>query len=231
MGQPVTISTSDIPASYCPESFAAAWAFGVAHLSAELAGNNFSYNYGPTTPAPDDQGKPWFRTDATTGLPDKWYVFVGGSWVSLHPMPIGAVVMYEGSLASIETYDGGEAGTVTATTGPMWERVTQLDARFPMGPGTLPSGTAVAVTNTGGEEKHALTEEELPNIEIHTRQRTDLVDGGGSAASLVHATFGAQVTVDEFGGDASGNTVAHNNLPPYYGIFFIRRTARLYYRI
>lgn len=231
MGQTVTISTSDVPASYCPPSFAAAWAFGVSLLSAELAGNNFSFNYGPTTPAPDDQGKPWLRTDPTTGLPYRWYVFVGGSWVALHPFPVGFVGMYEGSLASIDTYDGGEAGTVTATTGPMWERVTQLDARFPMGPGTLPSGAAVAVTNTGGEEKHTLVEAELPKIEIQSRQRTDLVDGGGSAALLDHATFGTQVTVDEFGGDASGNTVAHNNLPPFYSLFFIRRTARLYYRI
>lgn len=139
--------------------------------------------------------------------------------------------MYEGSLASIETYDGGEAGAVTATTGPMWERVTQLDARFPIGPGTLPSGTAVAVTNTGGEEKHTLLEEELPNIEIKSRHRTDLQDGGGSAALHNLPTFGTQVTVDEFGGDASGNTVAHNNLPPYYCLQFIRRTGRLYYRI
>lgn len=138
--------------------------------------------------------------------------------------------MYEGSQASIETYDGGEAGTVTATTGPMWERVTQLDARFPIGPGTLPSGTAVAVTNTGGEEKHTLVENELPNIEIQSRQRVDLVDGGNSAALLLHATVGTQVTVDEFGGDANGNTVAHNTLPLYYAIFFIRRTGRLYYR-
>jgi hypothetical protein len=231
MGQTVNISTSDVPPSYCPSSIQVDWPFLVALLSAELAGANFTFNYGPDTPAPDDQDKPWFKTDANF-LSERWYTFSSGAWVSLHPEAPGSVKMYEGLEATIETYDGGEAGTVTATTGPMWEKVTALNGRFPLGPGTLASGTVVAVTNTGGEEKHELTEEELPNITIQTKQRSDLQDGGGSIAHFTHATFpGDTVDVDEFGGDADGETVAHNNMPPYYGIFFIRRTARTHYRI
>lgn len=229
-GQTVTITSATIPSDYCPASWSEGWAFSVPQLIAMLAGNNFSFNYGPDTPAPDDQDKPWLKTDASF-VPDKWYTYVGGSWISKHPIPAGAVWMYEGVEASIDTYDGGEAGTVTATTGPMWEKVSALNGRFPLGPGTLESGTAVAVTNTGGAEKHELVEAELPHIAIQSRQRNDLVDGGGSIALLDHDTVGTVVTVDEFGGDEDGATTPHNNMPPYYGIFFIRKTARTHYRI
>jgi hypothetical protein len=201
-------------------------------LQADLLGNQTTFNYGPDTPTPDNQDRPWFKTDANY-LPERWYTFSNGSWVSRHPVAAGAIVMYEGSEASIPTYDGGEAGVVTATTGPMWEKVSALDARFPLGPGTLASGTAVAVTNTGGEEKHELTRAELPEIQIDTplKRRTDLQDGGGSTA-LFETSFSLSSAVNvDVPTEELGDGDAHNNMPPYYAVFFIRRTARTHYRI
>lgn len=171
-----------------------------------------------------------------------------GAWISLHPLPPGAVMMYEGSEASITTFDGGEAGAVTSISGPMWEKVTQLNARFPVGPGTLPSTAVINVTDTGGEENHELIEEEIPE---HTHLIADpevgassltspnqVLDNQVTDAGLLNYTLQGktdeEATVGKtspFGGDADGDTVGHNNLPPYYGIFFIRRTARTHYRV
>jgi hypothetical protein len=226
--QVVQFSAASFPAGFCgsPQEW---FSLFTTLLSGSVLTS--AYNLGSDTPTPDNQDKPWFKTDAA-GRPERWYLYVDGAWIARHPVAAGSIVMYEGAEASIPTFDGGEAGTVTATTGPMWEKVAQLDGKFPLGPGTLPmSGTAVAVTNTGGAEKHALVESELPKIAIQSRQRTDLQDGGGSAALLNHATFGTQVTVDEFGGDSTGATVAHNNMPPYYAVFFLRKTARTHYRV
>lgn len=229
MGQPVTISTASVPSDFCPTSFAQAWPFGVSLLQAELSGNNFSFNYGPTTPGPDDRDKPWFRTNAD-GTPDRWYVYVSGAWIAKNPTPVGATWIFTGIEADITTFDGGEAGAVTATTGPMWERDTAFDARFPVGVGTLPSTATIAVTGTGGEEKHKLIEEEIP---AHDHNLPIVMSTKVSPKTL-HAESGSEVggvAPEVFGGDSTGATVEHNNLPPYVGVFFIRKTARLYYRL
>lgn len=227
----VNISTASVPEAWCNLTLQEIWPKLASLLQVEIPSTD--YNFGPDTPAPDKQDKPWLKTDASY-VPDRWYVYSSGAWIAKHPDAPGKIVIYDGLEADIATYDGGEAGTVTATTGPMWEKYTPLNARFPIGIGTLPSGkliTLVGADATGGEEKHELVESELPNIEIHSRQRTDLQDGGGSAALLQHDTFGTQVTVDEFGGDADGDTEAHNNMPPYAGVIFIKKTARTHYRI
>lgn len=235
MSQPVTISSASVPTDYCPSTLQTAWPFLVGLLSAELAGENATYVKGPTTPAsPDDQDKPWLRLNSD-GTMDRWYVYHGGVWIARHPFPTGAIIIYDGAEASIDTYDGGEAGTVTATTGPMWERVTALNARFPLGVGTLPSGTAVAVTNTGGEEKHTLIEEEIP-AHTHALHYTPnhATDNGAGPDIEVFRTATASdpsLSPDSFGGDADNETVAHNTMPPYYTVFFLKKTARQFYRL
>jgi hypothetical protein len=34
-----------------------------------------------------------------------------------------------------------------------------------------------------------------------------------------------------FGGDGAGATTPHQNMPPYLGVYFLRRTSRLYYTV
>lgn len=227
----INFTLSPFPVGYCfttPNQFAVDL---ITRLSGELAGDASFFNYGPNTPAPDDQDKPWIRLDSNGNI-DKIYSFSNGAWVARHPVAPGIVVMYEGSEASITTLDGGESGAITATTGPMWEKVSTMDARFPIGPGTLASGTIVNVGDTGGEEKVELLE---ANIPIHVMNGY-IVDTGANLATRGILSDDDRSTtaheIDRFGGDpVTDATVAHNNLPPYKAIFFIRRTARTHYRL
>lgn len=236
MGQAVALSTASVPTDYCPPSLAVAWPFLVGLMSAELTGANSTFNFGPTTPAPDDQDKPWFRTDGD-GNPDRLYVFSDGSWISKHPIAAGAVWMFDGLEADIETYDGGEAGTVTATTGPMWEKYSAMNGRFPVGPGTIGTGTGavnVGVGGTGGAHEHTLALDEIPK-HSHPFTAASYVDGGNNTPVKIIGDddWGNDtITVDTpAGGQTDGTTKAVNTLPPYSGIWFIRKTARTHYRI
>ncbi len=233
----VNITTANVPAGYCAGNLPELWTFLVSLLEADLAGSLNTFNDGTTTPSPDDQDKPWFRA-AADGLPDAWSRFVGGAWVSKHPMAPGLINLYLGTEASIDTLDGGEVGAVTATTGPMWEKVSAFDARFPVGVGTFPSTTAVLVSGTGGEEKHTLIRTELPDIKLSTDSiiRNNVQDGGTANCYGPDTTVGAFVEDDplmteELSGDTDSTNNAHNNLPPYIGVFFIRRTNRTHYRL
>lgn len=225
----VNISTASVPADYCPGDLPTTWPFLVSLLSANAPFS--AYNMGADTPAPDDQDKPWFKFDAN-GLPERWYAYVGGAWIARHPEAPGGIKLYLGTEASITTYDGGEAGTVTATTGPMWEKVSDFDAKFPVGVGSFASGTAVAASGTGGEEKHTITQAELPNVTLTValQERTNVPGAGSNKAYSVEGNVAATplVTSSLNGGVTQ---VAGNNLPPYVGTFFIRRTARTHYRV
>ncbi len=50
-------------------------------------------------------------------------------------------------------YDGGDAGAISDTTGPMWEEVVGMQGKFPLGVG---GGLAAAVGDTGGQKEHTL---------------------------------------------------------------------------
>lgn len=43
-------------------------------------------NFGPTTPSPTDQDRPWFKTD-NSGNPIGWFTWGGASWVQLPLVP------------------------------------------------------------------------------------------------------------------------------------------------
>lgn len=240
-GLPVNITTTSVPDDYCPTSLQEAWPFLTSLLQATLSGSNTTFSFGPDPPDnPNDQDRPWLKTDAN-GRPERWYVFVDGAWISRHPSAPGTVIMYEGTEASIETFDGGEPGIVAVQQGPMWEKVSSMDARFPVGPGTLPSGTVITITGAGaqgGEEKHTIARDELPNIQLETESvRRNNVEESGTGAATVYVpdtTVGSFVVntplkTESLNGDET--QVASNNLPPYQAIWFIRRTARLHYRI
>lgn len=128
--------------------------------------------------------------------------------------PVGLVAMWKGSIASIPTG---------------WTLDTDLRDKMAIGAGNL-----YAYGDTGGEATHTLTLSEIPTIDLdsymndpgHTHA-IDVVpsdqDGSGSNGSISgskstgSATTG--ITWTPFGGGA-----AHNNLPPYYALAYIRRT-------
>ena len=84
-------------------------------VSADVSatGNTSFYNFGDTEPTPENRIYPWLRTIG--GFPDKWYVYVGGSWKAVNPSHI----WFSG------TTDGA-ANTYTATTVATYPSTTAL---------------------------------------------------------------------------------------------------------
>ena len=155
-------------------------------------------------------------------------------WIKPHPIPPGPDgkrLLFVGDPADVNTLDGGASAAVTDTTGPFWEIDHDFDARFPVGAGTFASGaqvTAVGGNMTGGEEKHTLTEDELPEINPTSKAaaQVDIDQDGTRTIPGVGDGFNTEMSFNPLGGGE-----AHNNLPPYKGVYFIKRTARIYYKL
>lgn len=179
-----------------------------------------------TAPGIGDRDKLWIKLDASDRALGA-YMYAGGLWVWKHPCPAGGFErrLFVGSTADLATYDGGTNTAVSDVTGPMWEVDTNFAARFPVGVGTTANGTVINVTNTGGEDEHTLTVDEMP-AHTHTASSVWLNTwpaGTNELGGGVDATAGA-VTNANTGGDDP-----HNNLPPYYGCYIIKRTARIFW--
>lgn len=86
------------------------------------------WNIGPNEPSVEQRNSPWHKTDPTTGVGVGDYDWnpLLGAWVKFHFIT-GAVVpsderrIFVGDATDVDTYDGGEAGTVSSSTGPFWE--------------------------------------------------------------------------------------------------------------
>lgn len=176
-----------------------------------------------TTPVATDRDKLWIKLDGGNN-PVRQFVFNGGDWLWPHEIPLNDArrTIYTGTLASIDTLDGGVAGAISSTSGPFWAQDTDFDARFPFGIGTTAGGTVITEGGTGGTDEETLTVAQIP---AHThdglpRSEVDSTSGGDEHA---HFAAGTQLSDSTGGGDP------HNNLPPYRGVYFIKRTARIYY--
>lgn len=196
------------------------------NLRGFLPGTYTSYVIGSATPAPEDQDKVWFADDGRAYM----FELPGlGAWVSRHPMAPGSIMFYGGSEASITTFDGGESGAVSAAAGPMWEKVSAADAKFILAPGTLPNGTVVTVGGTGGTDEHTLTVAEMP---AHTHDvPLRPTESGGTAnlyADRARADNPEPTNLLETSEVGSGD--AFSIMPPYYSLFVIRRTGRIWFR-
>jgi len=219
--------------------------FKLAQVRAFTAATASQYfNFGNSTPTPDNRIYPWLRTEAD-GAPDRWYVYYDGIWCWPHSIPSNdsRVIIWTGSAGDIDTLDGGTAGTATTKSGPFWQIDTTFAQRMPVGVGTLPlAGTALAVGDTGGADQVTLTAEQLPahkhpvypdgreNEWAHYSYDSGSTDGTNQEPAWPITSGSADQTSELFAQNQTGTTgSAHNNMPPYRTVYFIKRTARQFY--
>lgn len=228
------VTPGQLPSGFCPTDFQ-----GMLNGFSAVQSVNVSPAAGATSVVvsstkPTDQTVLWLRTDQF-GRPERVYYFASGAWLSLHPSVPGTTIIWTDVLPNFTTFDGGDALALSAISGAMWEAVTDLAARFPVGTGTLPSGTVIAVGDKSGEEKHVLLPTELA-VHSHGMTQFGKATASGETADVAGALvarpsapgFEISETTDDFPAVA---TVGHQNMPPYLGVTFLRRTVRQFYVI
>eukprot|EP00047_Mylnosiga_fluctuans_P013348 m.31113 g.31113 ORF g.31113 m.31113 type:complete len:492 (-) comp4848_c0_seq1:176-1651(-) len=169
------------------------------------------------------------------------------SAIAAGSVPIGAIVPWTGTIASIPAGFHLCDGSVT----PTGLTTPDLRSRFVVGAsadGTSPSSglTSRAAGEQGGEESHTLTTAEMPshahgNNYVAEHNRIPMYSSWGQAAvsgsiQSLTADWGGTnggtgaVSMTSFvGGTATiqstspGVTSAHNNMPPYYALLHIMR--------
>lgn len=219
----------------CPTTYQELADLFASIYSVTVNTNNTGVVVSSTKPA--DTTVVWQQIDSS-GNPVRIYIFVGGRWLSLHSLEPGSIMLWGAALPNFATFDGGDANAPSVYSGPMWEEVTELRAKFPIGAGTLPSGTVLAVGDSGGEEKHTLTVAELPahTHPITARPTNDVSNGSGTIPGRNDNLGG--ITYDNTTFDTYGLSIANTGggipspiMPPYYTVYFLRRTSRRYFTV
>jgi microcystin-dependent protein len=139
--------------------------------------------------------------------------------------------------SDVWSYDGGDGDNPTTDpptdkSGAMWEVDHDFDFHFPLGAGTsaAPYNTLINVGDVGGEEKHGLTSDENGIHSHFLRADQGQVFTGKLSVTGKDIPAGNYIS-NEFSTatQISGLGVGHNNMPPYIGVYFIKRTMRKYY--
>ncbi len=237
-----------LPEDFCPADWQAVADALIEGAVFRLDSTGYSfYNYGDTTPAPENRVYPWLRTE--TGRPDRWYVYSDGYWLSKYPIPTDTdmVHIWRGTndAAGLWAYDGGDGtdpALATMFSGSFWEVDTGLSGKFLVGVGTVGS-TAVAADDTGGAASTTLTEANIPEHEHFTAANVGsgdaLLDDShiareGSVSGDYDYILAHTDTEPTLGATSPYGTAAPTavpTVPPYVGVYFVKRTIRKYYSI
>lgn len=228
---PVTLIPGTLPSGYCFRGYQQLYNDFFTFATAFLPGEFRAVNFSTSEPVAEERDRPWFRLNPD-GSPDRWYVYYNGQWVSPYEVPPSSDErrLWVGIAVDLETYDGGSAGAVTATTGPFWEVDTDFAGKVIVGPGTLqPSATVIAVGDTGGVDQVTLVINEIPS-HGHTIPNAVVgqIGGGGSAMIGFSGTGPDIIPVGNVATTATGGGQAHTNMPPYRAAYVTKRTARVY---
>ena len=242
----ITLSPPVLPVNYCPAGYqqlASDIIGGTVAQFQSTIGNSF-FNTGAGPISADNRIYPWLDNDGN------WWIWSTnyGVWIRKNPEPASgdARRIYVGTTTALKSYDGGDGtdwvlGTSGDASGAMWQVDTAMAARFPVGVGAFAASGNVTVQGTttdagvSGEDKHVLLSPEIPKHTHSIDNQYAEYAQRGSADYLAFTTLttaeatGALRTTSSFGGDSSGNTTGHNTLPPFYGVYFIKRTPRIYY--
>lgn len=204
-------------------------------LVATLPGNYAGLVVGDATPAVSDQGKLWYRTDSVC-TPMGLFVFYNGKWVRAipHHMPPGSIIpYYSASFGSdhavnrrivtyLDVYEQAYSAGADATN-PFWRicdgtsGTIDLRARTIVGGG---DGSASSLSNRmqsdkAGSETVTLQLSNIPSLAINAGS-----NGGTGAAVMGGNTVTGTISVN-----GTGNG-PHDNMPPYYVLYWIQRTSR-----
>lgn len=213
---------------------------------------------------PVDSTVTWGQLDSL-GRPVRIYRFAQGAWLSYNTMVPGLTMWWFAALPDFTVFDGGDSNPISDISGPMWQQAKDsngnlIAAMFPMPAGTLPSGTVLALGQTGGEENHILASgESFPHRhKLFTTEQVAPSDGDNSPSNIslndsvassdnptggrpsnyslqkgsIPPTIGVSST--ELGDTSVTPAVAalpHNNIPPFIVGYLLQRTAKLYYAV
>ena len=248
---PISFSFAGLSADYCFTDFNRFALDIVAAMGGYLPGEYSVIIKSITEPAAADRDKAWIKLidDGGDGIPGPYppFNYYGGKWVVSNPIPASEPAVrlwFEGSEASVWSYDGGDGTDPTTTpptntTGAMWQVDHNYDFRFPLGAGTSATPTTVSVGATGGEENHSLTIPELAphshTMQDHFGEATPNITSTPPGNAVVWlpgptVTDPLDVSTDSTGGAGTPKVVTpHNTMPLYRVGFWIKRTARIFY--
>ena len=140
--------------------------------------------------------------------------------VAVFPVPVGGIIAYAGSdVPNGWLLCNGQA--ITSTNYPnlhalIGDNVPDLRSRFIVGAGTGAGLTAYNIKDTGGEEKHPLTIDELPS-HSHT-----LGMAGGFRVRWQGDDKNVMTPESLLTNTSSvGSNLPHENRPPYYALSYI----------
>jgi hypothetical protein len=155
-----------------------------------------------------------------------------------------SIIMANGS-ADILCLQAATKDAFGSASGPMWEVDTAFEGRMPLGVGTTPAGTAITVATNYGNDQVTLAEMNLPEhyhyVARSTQQNSSSISatqtmayiGGGYGnenyvlQGLDVASNPANVGQTSAFGEASPTAVT--TLGPSRGVYFIKRTARVFF--
>lgn len=225
-----------------------------------LVEGSFVFNYGSTTPSEDNRVFPWFNTiyrrwyDFGEGYWLSPYLTSAGP-NGFRTLWVGNVDGTPGGLWAIDEGDGIDPAIDIPTnkTGSFWAVDAAYEGRTPVGPGNVPGSSpniAITVGSTLGEARHLLLSTEGAAV-AHSHLFGITVPGNDDA---YFRHLAAPVAADPYTGyfitgdgandlqpettadlETLANTVtapvAHDNIQPSIGTWFIKRTARAYFRL
>lgn len=230
------VDAATLPSGSCPSTYQELADLLASIYSVTVNTNNTGIVVSATKPA--DTTVVWKQLNSS-GQPLRDYVFVGGLWLSRHTLEPGSIMLWGQALPNFATFDGGDANPPSVISGPMWEEVTELRAKFPIGSGTLTSGTVLAIGDSGGEEKHVLVQNELPasinltaTLPGHRTNTETLAPQWLSPAGSAYSSVTTPATeIGTFPFVNTGGGQGANNLGPFWTVAFLRRTSRQYFAV
>lgn len=251
----IPVQNGLLPQGFCPSDYQSILnAFSAQQF---INFTNIANGFVISSTPPADHSVGWLQLDSL-GRPVRLYAFAQGAWLSPHPIQPGFTMIWPQALPvalnasnGLINYDGGDGNLppYSAISGAMWQLAnasldgtgTQImGARMPLTVGTLTSGKIVNAGDVGGEENHKLTVQEMfPHVHGEQIANNRAVPNGGTPSTNgdfmgPSTNGGTEFLTRSVGGDpATGNpptnSLGHNTMSLYFGVYMLQRTSRLFY--